>query len=656
VLTKADVRWQGKQAYDEVVKQVFLPRVDVPSDIAIRFRGVRRLSVMVPMRDGVRLATDIYLPTDPVDGGPSPVPDGSDGPRLARAVAGLKAAARGNGRLAAGAPAGTAPGRPAAPAGVPALVVRQPYGKREAFCAFPVFGRYWARRGYAFVVQDVRGRWASEDEYDPFVHEFDDGFDTVDWVSRQPWCNGSIGPMGESYYGYTTWCMALSGHPAVKAAAPGDTTVDMYQSAFRSNALCFNPFGVWALWINHARFCNYYKIDSYHLPLRMLDESCDLASRPWKLLMDHFPKDEYWGRVDLTDRLDSIGIPVLHWSGWYDQFLSQTIAHWRRCRAHRDDQYLVIGATDHLLSPERTGRIGQMPVAGIGNAHDRNCRFFDRYLKGMDTSFPAAPVTYFVLGRGEWRTAEQWPPEGVRTVDLSLGGASGPGGANAGSLAAPPPAGDAAAPAAAPPPAPSQHTYLYDPDHPVDLWVGTDGWAPARDMKDRAALAARSDVLVFDTPPLAADLEVTGPVRVRLHAASSAEDTDFIATLDDVHPGGYVHLVQQGIVRARYRDAGADEPLEPGRVYDYDIDLWSTSYVFRAGHRLRLEISSSEFDRFDRNLNVYEPWASGTRPRVARQTVWHDAVHPSCLSLSVRTAAQSTAGEEAGEGAGAGAV
>jgi putative CocE/NonD family hydrolase len=346
------------------------------------------------------------------------------------------------------------------------------------------------------------------------------------------------------------------------------------------------------------------------------------------------------GTGGLTDRLDSIGIPVLHWSGWYDQFLSQTIAHWRRCRARRDDQYLVIGATDHMLSPERTGRIGQMPVAGIGNAHDRNCRFFDRYLKGMDTSFPAAPVTYFVLGRGEWRTAGQWPPEDVTTVDLSLGGAGGPGGANAGALAADPP------------PAPSQHTYVYDPDHPVALWVGTDGWAPARDMKDRAVLAARSDVLVFDTPPLDSDLEVTGPLCVRLHAASSAEDTDFIATLDDVHPGGYVHLVQQGIVRARYRDAGGDQPLEPGRVYAYDIDLWSTSYVFRAGHRLRLEVSSSEFDRFDRNLNVYEQWASGTRPRVARQTVWHDAEHPSRLSLSVYTAARSAAGEEAGPGGG----
>jgi uncharacterized protein len=624
VITKADIRWWGKQAYDGALKYGLLPVVDVPSEIAIRYRGVRRLSAMVPMRDGVRLATDIYLPADPVDGGPAPVAGGRPVFQTAAAKAkedarGLLAFTRRTGRSEEAARPETT-----ATAGVPALVVRQPYGKTEAFCAFQVFGRYWARRGYACVVQDVRGRWGSEGEYDPFMNEFDDGYDTVDWVAGQPWCDGSVGAMGESYFGYTTWCMALCGHSAVKAASPGDTTVDMYYSAFRSNALCLNPFGVWAMWINHDRFCNYYKVDSYHLPLGTMDEASDLESRPWKLLTGHFPKDEYWARADLTDRLESIDMPVLHWSGWYDQFLSQEIAHWRTCREQRDDQFLVIGATDHMLSPQLTGRIGEMPVAGIGHAHDRSCRFFDRYLKGMETAFPAAPVQYFVLGRGEWRTADEWPPPEMEPLRLFLGADDAAGAGAAGGVLA-----------SAPPEAPSAHAYTYDPERPVDLWVGTDGWAPARDMKDRAGLRDRSDVLTFDTPPLAADFEVTGPLRLTLHAASSAEDTDFIATLDDVHPGGYVHLVQQGIVRARYRGPGADAPIEPGRTYEYDIDLWCASYVFPAGHRLRLEVSSSEFDRFDRNLNVYEPWGTGSSPRVAEQTVKHDGAHPSCLTLSV---------------------
>jgi len=618
VIGRADLRWWGKQAYGEVIKHGVLPWVKLPSDIGPRCRGARRISAMVPMRDGVRLATDVYLPVGPLDDGAPAAPArdcaaGAAADSAAVVSAADQAAAAGAAAITSGAdgPAGGGPDR------WPALVVRQPYGKRESFCCFQVFGRYWAQRGYAFVVQDVRGRWASEGEYDPFVNELSDGDDTLAWVAGQPWCDGTLGALGESYFGYTTWAMAAGGRPELKAVAVGDTTVDMYASAFRDNALCLNPVGVWALWINHKRFCNYYRVDPYHLPLRDLDDACGLSSRQWQLLLDHFPKDEYWEAIDLSDRLQSIDIPVLHWVGWYDQFLSQTIAHWRVMAARRDDQHLAIGATDHLLSPERTGRIGATPVVNMGHWHDRCCRFFDRHLRGAETDFPAAPVSYFTLGPDEWRTAPQWPPADVRTVSLFLGAD--------GELAE------------APPPRPSSQWYLYDPDEPVDIWVGTEGWAPAQYMKDRAGLAGRADVLAFDTPPLAADLEVTGPLTVTLFAATSADDTDFIATLDDLHPDGYAHLVQQGIVRARYRHKGRDEPVEPDEVYEYTIDLWATSYVFKQGHRLRLEVSSSEFDRFDRNLNVYQPWAAGQRRQVARQTVWHDAERPSRLHLPVRS-------------------
>jgi putative CocE/NonD family hydrolase len=554
-----------------------MPRVEVPSDIAPRYRTVRRKDFMVPMRDGVRLATDVYLPADPVDG-----------------------------RRAAAGP-------------LPAIVVRQPYGKREAFLWMPVQARYWARRGYATVVQDVRGRWASEGEYEPFFHEVDDGYDTLDWVARQPWCDGAVGAMGESYFGYTAWAMTIGAHPALRAACPGDTTVDMYTSAFRNGALYYNPFGIWALWVSGKRFCNYLRADSYHLPLQGLDEAAGIPSQPWKMLMEHFPKDDYWGLVDLTSRLGEVEVPVMQWSGWYDQFLSQTIAHWHDVSARRreqGDQYLVLGATDHMLSLERNGRIGQVKVAGHGHWNDRICRFFDRHLRGAETAFPAAPVTYFTLGRDEWRTAPSWPPPD--TLEFALFPAESAGG---GALQP------------APPGALSTLSYTYDPENPLDAWVGTDGWAPARDMRDRAPFAERADVLAFDSPPLAADLELTGPLRLTLNAATSAEDTDFVATLDDVFPGGYAHLVQQGIVRARYRDGG-DAPVEPGKTIAYAIDLWATSYVVRAGHRLRLEISSSESDRYARNLNMYEPMATCCTPRTARQTVHLGGEAPTRLTLS----------------------
>ena len=585
MITSQDIRWWKKQAYDRALKLVYMDRLELPSDIAPRYAGFRRVREMIPMRDGVRLATDVYLPIDPVDGSPTPVTTG-----------------------------------------VPALVVRQPYGNREAFCFFPLQGRYWARRGYAFILQDIRGRWDSEGEYDPFVHEIDDGYDTLDWVSRQRWCNGTAGALGESYYGYTTWAMAVGGHPVLRAAAPGDTTVDMYASAFRNGAFCMNPFGIWALWINHKRFCNYYRVDPYKVPLETLDEQCGLSSRQWKMLISHFPKEEYWDRLDLTDRLSDVDIPLLHWSGWYDQFLGQTIAHWQTMRARRDDQFLVIGATDHMLSPERTGRIGRTKVAGIGKAHDRVCRFFDRYLTGADTEFPAAPVSYFTLGRDEWRTAPDWPPPDSRTLELFLG----TGGETAATAAG---AAAAGALLPAPPAAPAEVAYSYDPDDPVAPWVGTDGWSAAMELSDRAPLALRPDVLVFDSPPLAEGFELSGPLRVTLFAATSAEDTDFVATLDDVYPDGYAHLVQQGIVRARYHTPGRDEPVVPGAVVEYEIDLWAAGYVVAAGHRLRLEISSSEFDRYDRNLNVYETWGTATRPVIARQTIHLGGERPSRLTV-----------------------
>jgi uncharacterized protein len=587
--TRQDVRWWGRTARDQALSLALMSRIEVPSDIAPRYAKALRRDCMVPMRDGVRLATDVYLPAQPVghDSGYRPGP-------------------------------------------FPALVVRQPYGKREPFLWMPLQGRYWARRGYALVVQDVRGRWASEGEYQPFFSELDDGYDTVDWVAQQPWCDGTVGVMGESYFGYTTWAMAVGGHPAIKAACPGDTTPDMYASAYRDGAMCYNPFGIWAIWISGKRFRNYLRADPYHLPLEELDQACGIPSDPWKLLVGHFPKDELWESIDLRPRLAEVDMPVMQWSGWYDNFLGETLHTWRDVggrRAGQGDQYLVLGATDHMLSLERTGRIGRVKVAGHGHGNDRICRFFDRHLRGAETEFPSAPVTFFTLGRDEWRTAPEWPPPGTRSVELfpaaAAAGHNGfhPGRSGRGSLLAAPPA------------APSTLAYAYDPEHPLDAWVGTDGWAPAQHLRDRAPFAERADVLTFDSPPLAADFEITGPLRVTLFASTSAEDTDFIATLDDVFPDGYAHLMQQGIVRARYRDGG-DAPVEPGKVVQYSIDLWATSYVSRAGHRLRLEVSSSEFDRYDRNLNCYEPWGTGCKPRVAQQQVHLGGETPTRLTLS----------------------
>ena len=447
--TTDDLRWWGRTARDRALSMALMSRVEAPSDIAPRYDKAPRREFMVPMRDGVRLATDVYLPAQPI---------GHD--------------------------------TDARPGPFPALVVRQPYGKREPFLWMPVQGRYWARRGYALVVQDVRGRWASEGEYEPFFHELDDGYDTVDWVAKQPWCDGTVGVMGESYFGYTTWAMAVGGHPAIKAACPGDTTPDMYASAFRDGALCYNPFGVWALWISGHRFRNYLRADSYHLPLEEIDEACGLPSEPWKLLTGHFPKDELWRSIDLRPRLGEVQVPVMQWSGWYDNFLERDAAHLARQQpAARRAGRPVPGARRHrphaqpgAQRPHRQRQGGRpRPLGttasaasstGTCGAPRRSSRRRPSRTSRSAATSGARPRT----GRRRARRASSCsrrPPAPAATASPR----AGPG---------------AAASLPAPAPAAATLAYSYDPQHPLDAWVGTDGWAPAQHMRDRAPFAARA--------------------------------------------------------------------------------------------------------------------------------------------------------------------
>ncbi len=288
----------------------------------------------------------------------------------------------------------------------------------------------------------------------------------------------------------------------------------------------------------------------------------------------------------------------------------------------------MIGATDHELSPEFTGRIGKLAVERHGYAHDRIKTFMDCWLKGEDAGVSdGGRILYFTMGRNEWRRTDEWPPKPVEERRYYLhsdGGAGAPDGAGVLSTEAP---SDEPV-----------DRFTYDPRDPVDYWLGINLWELAKHMGDRREVERRADVLVYSTAPLATDLEVTGPLSVTLSAATSARDTDFTAALVDVHPDGYAHLVQEGIRRARFRELDAREsPVQPGAVYAYEIDLWATSYVFAAGHRIRLEVSSSNFDRYDRNLNTRR-FALDDEIAVAAQTVHHSAEHPSYVTLPVMPA------------------
>ena len=538
--------------------------------------------VAVAMRDGVRLAADVYTPA-------------GDGP-------------------------------------FPAILVRLPYGKTEPYCFMPAVADFWTRMGYAAVVQDVRGKWGSQGEFEPNLSavEVPDGYDTIDWIARQPWSNGRVGMWGESYYGFTAYAGAVGGHPALVCVAPGDVSLDRYAATMRHGCLQLNTVGVWAISMADRTYQDLSKLDCWRLPLKDMANAAGAPSAYFDDLMANPLPSPFWEAHGLSRGYDSIRIPVLHWGGWYDTYLGPTVADWRRMAANNAgaaNQHLFIGPWDHEGSADRLGRVGLLPVApGTAEARwDAFLAFFDRYLMGLDNGFGAAgPVRYYAMGRDAWRDCAGWPPPGTVMTPFHLR-SDGAAASAGGRLTAEAPAGEE-------PP----DRFVYDPADPVAETLAYDCWSLAGEMTDRRPVAARPDVLVYTGEPLADGVELTGPATARLHFASSAVDTDVTVALVDVFPDGAANLIQDGVLRCRYRD-GLDRaaPLTPGEVYALDVDLWSTSYALAPGHRLRVEVSSSNFNRYDRNLNTGEAFGEGDRPVKATQTLFHDAARPSHVLLPV---------------------
>ena len=573
----------AKDAKHEIAAYTFLP-----SATPDRARPGRTISdVMVAMRDGTRLATDVYLPE-------------GEGP-------------------------------------FPTILTRMPYGKTEPYCYMPVIAAYWVRKGYAAVVQDVRGKWASEGHFEPNLaaNEVPDGYDTVDWIAHQDWSNGSVGMWGESYFGFTSYCAATSGHPALVCVAPGDISLDRYGATFRYGCLQLNTVGTWAISMTDQKYQDLSRLDYWHLPLATMAEAAGAPSRYFDELIANPLPSPFWERHSVLEGYESIRIPVLHWGGWYDNYLGPTIVDWRRMDASNRaaaNQHLFIGPWDHEGTADRCHHVGLLPVAdGTSAARwDYYTAFFDRYLSGLDNGFGGAGlVRYYVMGADLWRDAPSWPPPETRATPIYLrSGGKANSSAGDGRLAWAPPEADEPA-----------DTYVYDPADPVADTLAIDCWAIAGQMGDRRKIERRRDVLVYATPPLEEALELTGPVSAELHFATSAADTDITVALVDVAPDGAANLIQDGILRLSYRNGTkAISHVEPGKVHAVTVDLWSTSYRIAAGHRLHVEVSSSCFNRYDRNLNTGETFGRGTRPVPATQRLLHDAEHPSRIVLPVRPA------------------
>jgi len=518
--------------------------------------------------------------------------------------------------------------RPKAPGPFPALVLLRYYQTGDADA------RFFAQHGYVCLLVDSRGRGKSKGEWDPYVNEPRDGHDVLQWVGRQPWCTGKIGMFGRSYNGFTQLMAATGGSPYLKCTVPIGCQQTNFGHLYNDGVPQLNvlfTFGLFATGKTnvgpHIPFGPHY----YQLPLMSAADKVDNPqAQRIKTWLRHARYDDYWKSYGIKDKYDRIKAPAYLISGWYDNLVHETWRNFLGLRRHGGSKEAREG-TRILVGPWVHG--------GYGPLRELHLRWYDYWLKGIDTGVThEPPIKIYVMGANCWRFENQWPLARTRFTNFYLhsGGQANSLGGD-GRLNRTPPAADE-------PP----DRFVYDPAHPVPTLGGqisthANVWGP----KDRQSVQKRHDVLVYTTEPLTEDMEVTGPVVMKLYAASDAVNTDFTATLTDVHPDGRAIHICEGIRRASFRQSlEHPTPITPGKVYCYTIELWETSMLFKKGHRLRLEISSSNFPRYARNLNTGLPVGTSAKMKIAHQTVYHDAAHPSHLILPLIPAGRSDYGDE----------
>ena len=548
---------------------------------------------------------------------------------------------------------------------VPVVLMRTQYGKSGAQVEPARYQPpdWFASHCYLVVVQDVRGQGSSGGVFSEFTNDQNDGYDSVEWAAGLPGSNGKVGMYGSSYVGATQWLAAVTAPPHLVTIVPANTASDYYDGwtyeggQFRLGFVL--PWAIESIATTAAKNRNdRAAVDELtaaaHDPTRWLDfrpfkdlppmQPANPAVAPWYFdWIRHSTRDEFWRRVSIRDRYPSVTVPVLHFEGWYDAFLAGGVENFAGMVAHgadqtaRENQRLVIGPWDHL-SWGRTDSEPAPMLKGIGSVadspiNDLMLAWFDHFLKGRDDDAgdavvaPGRPrVDYFVMGANVWRTASAWPPPQTTPTTYYLSGSGGIAD-RTGRL-------EPAPPATEPP-----DRYTYDPNFPAPS-MGGHSCCGARSGPqgpyDQTPVEQRSDVMVYSSDPLPHDTEVTGATVVNLWASSSAVDTDFTAKLAVVRPDGTVINLNDGILRTAFRDSlSAPSPTVPGRPYRYRIQIWPTSYEFRAGDRIRVEISSSDYPQFAPNPNTGEPFGQSTATVTATQTILHDAEHPSSVIVPV---------------------
>jgi len=583
-------------------------------------------SVMLAMRDGIRLATDLYFPES----------------------------------------SGT---------GMPTVLIRTPYGKSSPEEPSQAAARLFASRGFVVAVQDTRGRYESEGQFAVMFRDAEDGYDTVNWLARQAWSNGKVGTYGCSYRGAVQIYQARLKHPALAAmipqAGPGAGLgyvgeQPRYLGIWRGGALelasTFSFF--WASGskvhyrapptLSHelrVRIAPYFDpapempaIDRNavlrYLPVIGMLDHYGAPPTDWEALLTRGFTDPWWhDTVGYFSETDTVDVPTLAINSWYDVNVGHTLHQFNLFRersiseSSRQNQFVIISPTRHCESEQATEHtvVGDLDLGDARLGHDEiYLRWFDYWLKGVSNGINDMPhIQYYLMGRNEWRSAETWPLPSTRYTRYYL---RSDGHANSrfgtGTLSTNLPVRDV-----------TIDSFVYDPATPVPSAIGDNGsihGGPFAGPRDQRDLEVRHDILVYSSEPVKNGLEVTGPIKVVLYVSSSARDTDFTAKLLDVHPDGRVFNLRAGILRARYRDGFDREVwMEPGEVYPITIQLDPTSNYFAPGHRVRLELSSSNFPRFDRNLNTGGRNFEEVEWITAENSIHHGKIYPSHMLLPV---------------------
>ena len=542
-------------------------------------------NVKVPMRDGVTLATTVHLPS-------------GDGP-------------------------------------FPVALVRTAYNRTSAQ------GVPFTERGLVLVTQDCRGRYDSEGTHYPFIAEEADGADTLAWLRAQPWCDGRVAMFGDSYLAATSYYAALAGDDTLVGINPRFMAGDCWKRAYYADG-AFSLALTWS-WLcfecasrtSEGALLGQIDVPEVirSLPIASLDEvSGGSRVRSWRDYVTHTQYDAHWRPLNVRERFGEVKTPALLIGGWYDYYAAETFANYHALRRHapnaelRDSHRVLIGPWTHGINSSSV--LGEVDFGEAAlSENDATMRWLDCVLHGRPVSeFQQAPIRVFLMGRNDWRDLAEWPPSDAEVETWYL---------HADGVLSRDLPGDE-----------QPDRYAYDPADPAPTLGGNHSVGPYNPGLydicrpgpfDQRPVEERADVLTFTSVVLDRDVEVVGPVAVTLHAASSAPDTDFVARLTDVHPDGRSMNVTEGVIRARFREDvwGAPRLMRRGKVYEFAIDLQATAHAFLKGHRIRLDITSSNFPLWDRNLNTGGDPATGTEMAVAEQTIYHDARRASSIHLPV---------------------